>query len=120
IENLVCSDIQRVFRIKTNSARGGFVRNVFFRNAWVEAASGELIDLKTDYGKEVGTFYPEIRNIHLTNVFADKARTAIQLKGTPEIPMNEVSLTNIQVNSAERPNVIKNVNELETRNTQLG
>jgi polygalacturonase len=119
IENLVCGEIQRVFRIKTNSARGGFVRHVFFRNAWVQQASGELIDFKTDYGKEQGAFNPDVRDIHLFNVFADLARTAIQLKGTPEIPMHNMSMTNILVNKTARPNLIEHVKDLVTRNIQV-
>lgn len=35
IENLTCSLVQRVFRIKTSSKRGGFVRHVGMRNATV-------------------------------------------------------------------------------------
>jgi polygalacturonase len=109
IENITGGKIQRAFRIKTNSLRGGFARNIGFRNSTVKEATGVLIDIKTSYGREIGEFYPEITNINIENVACKHAVKAISMMGTADIPINNVALKNIKVDKSEDKSVFNHV-----------
>lgn len=120
IENLTCSKIQRVFRIKTNSMRGGFVRHIGLRNATIEEATGTLINFVTNYGKEEGPFYPLVEDIHLSDIHCLKSEQAIEFKGTVDMPINNLSLKNISVDVSEEASLFYHVLNMTSENVQIG
>ncbi|MFT4835898.1 MAG: polygalacturonase [Psychromonas sp.] len=120
IENLNCSNIQRVFRIKTNSMRGGFVRNIGLRNATVETATGSLIDIKTNYGKKTGIFFPTVENISVSNVSCINAKSAISLVGTVNIRLRNISLKYIKVDKSMSRSFYHMVENLSLENISIG
>ena len=120
IKNLTCSLIQRVFRIKTNSMRGGFVRHVGMRNATVEEADGTLIDVSTTYGRELGDFRPDIEDVTLSNISCQRSKQALSIKGSLEMPIKNIRLANIQVAEFVKESVFDHVHYLTIRNLQIG
>ncbi len=119
VENLTCGKIQRVFRIKTNSMRGGFVRHVGMRNITIKEATGTLINFVTNYGKEEGPFYPIVEDIHLSDIHCIKSEQAIEFKGKVAMPIKHLSLSNISVKTSEKKSLFHHVENLTIENLKI-
>jgi polygalacturonase len=120
IENLTCGKIQRVFRIKTNSMRGGFVRHIGMRNVTVEEATGTLIDFNTNYGRESGPFFPVVEDVTLSGIQCETAQQAISFEGTADMPIRQLRLSDITVGSSVKPSLFHHVQETTLSNLSLG
>lgn len=118
-ENLACGRIQRVFRIKTNSLRGGFVKHIGLRNATIQEATGTLINFATNYGREEGPFFPVVEDIHLSNIQCTKSKQAIELVGTTDMPISHLSLSNISVKTSEKKSLFHHVVNMTTENLKI-
>ena len=120
VENLTCGTIQRAFRIKTNSMRGGYVRHIGMRHVTVEHATGTLIDFNTHYGREVGPFFPVVENVVLSGIQCQTAQQAISFKGTAEMPIRQLRLSDITVGASEKPALFHHVQETTLSGLSLG
>ncbi len=58
-------NLERVLRIKTNTVRGGFVDNIFFKNNVAVNISHEAIVVDSLYDGETGSNPPIVRNIYV-------------------------------------------------------
>ncbi len=119
-ENLTCGEIQRVFRIKTNSMRGGFVRHVGLRNVTVQEATGTLIDFNTRYGRESGPFFPVVETVTLSNIHCVKAKQAISFEGTEDMPIRQLQLSDITVDTSEKASLFHHVQATAITRLDLG
>ncbi len=93
-------------RFKSRRGRGGLVENIFVENV-------SMIDISTDsflfdlfYGGKsaVGTPVvteetPAFRNIHFKNVASVNCRRAMFFNGLPEMPIDNITLENVNVTS---------------------
>ncbi|MFW5944578.1 MAG: glycoside hydrolase family 28 protein, partial [Bacteroidota bacterium] len=72
-------------RMKSNSARGGFVENIYYRNIKMENLSKEAIIIETDYGAWMSSSkenaYPVFRDIFIEDVVCDGAKVATSILG---------------------------------------
>ena len=106
VENVEASDCvikntMQGIRIKTMRGRGGYVKNVSFRNIEIENVSNQAVQVNSFY--EFSTVKPladtpsELSDIHIENVHGNGADTAIEIKGLPEKPLKNVTLKNINL-----------------------
>jgi len=85
-------DLERGLRLKTNSARGGFIENVFARD--IEIGSVQLAPIEIDlrYQDESGQFPPVVRNIIVERMRSAHSRYGIYIRGLEQSPVRAVTL----------------------------
>ena len=107
--NMTCDGTQIGIRIKSRRGRGGGVENVRFDN-WtmqnvgtgIEITSYYLMEGETKTSEEaVSVRTPVFRNIAVSHVTINDARTAIDIEGLPEMPIWELSISDVRA-SAEQ------------------
>ncbi len=95
--------VVRVFFIKTNHRRGGFVENIYMENIKTGTTNRVLeIDTEVLYQwKDLVPTYEEkltrIQGIHMKNIECESSQALYEIKGNPYLPVKDVVLENIQV-----------------------
>ncbi len=77
-------NLDRVIRIKTSSARGGVIENVFVRNVTVGRCREAVLRINLNYDpKEIAErgHNPIVRNVNLQNVTCQESQYAVVLNG---------------------------------------
>lgn len=77
-------NLDRVIRIKTSSARGGIIENVYVRNVTVGRCREAVLRINLNYDpKEIAErgHNPIVRNVNLQNVTCQESQYAIVLNG---------------------------------------
>ena len=110
VENVYAHDCRfngtdRIIRIKTDRGRGGYVRNCWFKDIYADTIEQQAIRINMLYSGnerlpalEVNSSTPLIENIYYENIYCDFAKqNVIQILGIPEMPVNNISFTNIQL-----------------------
>lgn len=113
-------NLARAIRLKTNSARGGFIENVYVRNITVGQVKEAVLKINFFYRDiEKGNYKPRVRNINLENVTSRKSKYALWLRGFEDAPITDVHLKNCTLNNNENPNIISNVKNLVLENVKI-
>jgi polygalacturonase len=101
--NLTCDGTQEGVRIKSRRGRGGVVENIRFDN-WTMRNVGLAIDVTNYYLMEgevrtaeepVSGRTPVFRDIGVSHMSIEGARTAIDIEGLPEMPVTGLRLTDV-------------------------
>ncbi|HUA38631.1 MAG TPA: glycosyl hydrolase family 28 protein [Candidatus Sulfopaludibacter sp.] len=102
-DNITCDGTQIGIRIKSRRGRGGVVEDVRFDN-WMMENVGIGINITSYYLMEgetktsvepVSARTPVFRNIAISHVTMDRARTAIDVKGLPEMPIYGLRISDV-------------------------
>jgi polygalacturonase len=115
-------NLDHAIRLKTNSARGGFMENVYVRNITVGQVKGAVLLVDFFYQDiEKGTYKPVARNINMENVMSKKSKYALYLRGLENAPITDVRLKNCTFDNISDPNIsiISNVKNLVLENVKL-
>lgn len=105
--NFVGTDVG--LRFKSSRGRGGLVDNIFIKNIYMKDIVEEAILFNTYYENYKGNVKavkvdertPIFKNIFIDSLFCDGARTAVSADGLPEMPIQDIKITNTYI-SAER------------------
>ncbi len=95
-------DVARVFYVKTNHRRGGFVDNIVVRDVKVRSAV-MLMDVATDVVYQWRVFpdyerrLTKISGLTLENVVCECAREGVSVHGDPELPVDGIAFRNVRV-----------------------
>lgn len=112
-------ELDRALRIKTNTARGGIIENIFMRNIEVGQVKEQTI-IATMIYEDTGSYMPVIRNIDVRNMKVKQGgKTGILLEGYKESPIQNVRLTNITIDGVEQPYRLINATGIDTRNVTI-
>lgn len=102
ISNCIFDGTDRGIRIKSTRGRGGVVENIRVSNIIMRDIRLEAVKLNLFYSKSkpepVSERTPQFRNIHCSNITGN-ANQAIAIIGLPEMPVKEVSFSNINLES---------------------
>ena len=116
MEKCTAGEVHRVYYVKTNRRRGGFVENVVMRNVKAERAADAVVAVETDVLYEWAKFpdyelkKTRIGNLLVDNVSCRSARSAIRVLGDPEMPVKGMRVHWLDVGKVERPvNILKNI-----------
>jgi polygalacturonase len=112
-------NLVRAIRLKSNSSRGGFLENLFVRNITVDQVKEAVVRINLQYEKDRGTNFPTVRNIHLTNITAEKCKRPFYFVGLPESKINNIIIQDCAFRDAAQPSVFQDVATVELRNFQL-
>ena len=120
--------VLRLFYIKTNHRRGGFVENIYMENIKAgkmqrafEIDTGVLYQWK-DFPTYETRITP-IHDIHMKNVTCEEVDAIYEIKGDERLPVENIELKNIHVNKVnkfiKKVSNARNVNEKSVTYTKL-
>lgn len=112
-------NLDNVVRIKNNAMRGGVVENIYVRN--IQVGQVRTAALSVDFYYEEanhGEFKPVARNINISDLQLKSARRALDLRGFPDAPIENVTLKNCRFADVKSPDVIEHVNGLTLDNVE--
>lgn len=111
--------VHRLFFVKTNHRRGAFVENIYMDSIQT-GGTLRVAEIDTDvlyqWRKLVPTYkdtLTRIQDIYLTNIQVDSAKAIYELRGDEHLPIRNVVMKNILVDCvADTTNGVKNVEAL--------
>jgi polygalacturonase len=115
VENcrLSSPNLNEAFRFKTNAMRGGTIENVYFRNITIGEVSDAILQVDFYYQEGAkGPEHPVVRNIDIRDVTSKKSKYALQLRGFPDAPMNDIHFERCAFDNVANPDVVENVKGL--------
>ncbi|MCM1356070.1 MAG: glycoside hydrolase family 28 protein [Staphylococcus sp.] len=123
-ENVVMENPRMPLYFKTRRPRGGGAENIWINNIHIDNANGPAIQMdmlgspswlgalaERLPAQPVGTVTPVFRNIHVDNIEVGTCRLLIQAKGLPEMPVENLSVTNVK--SANKNIKLQDVGTIE-------
>jgi polygalacturonase len=122
VEDCEFTGTDRGLRIKSMRGRGGVIENVYYRN--VRHKDLRLFDVEMTAFYRSSTLLPlsqtppTIRNVVVENLVGSGAKTAIEITGLPELPVQNVSFENV-VLSAEEGVHLTDVKGIRFRRTNI-
>lgn len=128
ISNCVFDGTDRGIRLKAARGRGGIVEeiridNVVMKNIQLEAIVMNLFYDKNTSEGPVTEKTPQFRNIHISNVTGSEVNVAGKILGIPEMPIENISFSNINIDAKEGLS-IHTASQVELHdvqiNTQMG
>ncbi|CAL9157205.1 unnamed protein product [Musa hybrid cultivar] len=101
VENLHVWESKRGLRIKTAAGRGGYVRNIFYRNVTLNHVSIGIV-IKIDYNEHADEFFdrkaiPTLESIHFNGIHGQNVDIPVRLNGSKEIPVRDVSFRDMSI-----------------------
>ncbi|MCX2678399.1 glycoside hydrolase family 28 protein [Galbibacter sp. EGI 63066] len=116
-------NLDRAIRIKTNSKRGGFAKNVYVRNIRVGQVKEAVLKVNLFYnvhGNQTGDFIPKVSNIIMENVqVKNGGEYAILAKGYESTPIENITFKDVTIEQVETPFSIENVKNITLINTYI-
>lgn len=101
-------------RIKTNAVRGGIVENIFMRNVNVGLVDRAVVDIDLFYEEgRNGSFLPTVRNIVIEGMKVKQCKTALNLVGYEEAPLQDIRLVDCEFEDVTDGYKIEHVHRLE-------
>ncbi|XP_060210004.1 probable polygalacturonase [Lycium barbarum] len=101
VENLFIWNSRRAVRIKTAPGRGGYVRDITYRNLTFENVRVGIV-IKTDYNEHADEKFdpkavPVLENISYTTIHGEGVRVPVQIHGSKEIPVKNVTFRDMSI-----------------------
>ncbi|MGW8949524.1 glycoside hydrolase family 28 protein [Streptomyces sp. NPDC055709] len=113
-------DLDRALRIKSNPVRGGYVRDIVFRDITVGTVGDSVIEIALDYeGIDAGDHYPDVRGIEVHRLTAETGPLAWYFIGNEANPVRDVLLRDCTFAAMEEPYVMENVEGLVLRGVTI-
>ena len=104
----------RLFYVKTNERRGGFVENIRMENISAKKVRYGVMAVETDVLYQWKDFpthevrVTPIRKLSMKNVAVDEAGRLVDIRGDKRLPVDGVTLENVRVAKALKPDRIEN------------
>ncbi|WP_372620100.1 glycoside hydrolase family 28 protein [Alteromonas stellipolaris] len=109
-------NLDRGIRIKTNSIRGGHLKNLNYRHISIgDVKDAIVVNFFYEEG-DAGNFPPKLEGITVEHMTVKRADRAFMLRGYDHTPITGLSLHDISIASVEKPSVIENVEAIQTSN----
>lgn len=101
VENILVWESRRAIRIKTAPGRGGYVRQITYKNLTFENCRVGIV-IKTDYNQHPDAGYepkalPLLKDISFTAVRGRAVRVPVRIQGSEEIPVRNVTFQDMSV-----------------------
>jgi hypothetical protein len=117
VENLAMDDprIKLAILIKSNSYRGGTVRDIYMRNIRVTGVQGTAVMITYHFGTPNlgGPYRPVFDNINLASFTCQQSRFPFNVRGYPDNRIGSVTLTDCAFRNVAQPGLnVQNVARL--------
>jgi polygalacturonase len=110
-------NLERGLRLKTNSARGGFIENVFARD--IEIGNVKLAPIEIDLRyqpPESGPYTPVVRNVRVERMHSAHSSYGIYVRGLDDAPVTGVVIRDSVFRGVEKGNLIEGAVDIELHN----
>ena len=112
-------DLERGFRVKTNSIRGGLIERIYLRNCTIgEVQDAIVINFYYEEG-DAGKFDPTVRHLEIKNLICGHAKRAFQVRGFDRAPIRDFHIVDTVIKKADEPGIIENVENLVLHNVKI-
>ncbi|MEU6784803.1 glycoside hydrolase family 28 protein [Nonomuraea angiospora] len=112
--------LERAIRVKTNPDRGGYVRDVYFRDITVGQAADAVIEVALNYeNKDTGPYFPDVGAIDVRRLRAGRAPRAFNLIGNPGNPIKGVRVAGSVFEEMAEDDVVRDVTGLVLRDVWI-
>ena len=108
------NEVLRLFYVKTNERRGGFVENIRMENVKAKKVRYGVMSVETDVLYQWKDFpthevrVTPIRNLSMKDVTVEEAERLVDLRGDARDPIDGVTLENVRLGKAHKPDRIEN------------
>jgi polygalacturonase len=120
-DNKAVDYVKRGIYLKTNSDRGGFIRNIYVENTQFLDAEDAIYVTSNYHGEGSGFFPSKISNIHISNVsFGEISNTAIVIEGYPKLKVEDVWLDHITIKTAKNAMTLTNTKNVQFNEVVIG
>lgn len=110
-------DLERGLRLKTNSARGGFIENVSVRNIEIGNVLLAPIEIDLRYGPpESGPYKPVVKNIDVNRMRSAHSKHGLYIRGLDDAPVTGVVVRDSVFRGVENGHVIEGAVGVELQN----
>jgi polygalacturonase len=115
------SEAFRLFYVKTNERRGGFVENIRMENVTAKKVRYGVMSVETDVLYQWRDFpthevrVTPIRNLSMKNVTVEEADRLVHVLGDKRLPVDGVSLENVRLMKAAKPDRVENAVNVTVR-----
>ncbi|KAG0478124.1 hypothetical protein HPP92_012843 [Vanilla planifolia] len=104
VENVRIWSSRRGLRIKTAAGRGGYVRNISYRNVSLDDVRVGIV-IKTDYNEHPDdgfdpTAIPNIDNITYDGIHGERVQVPVRLQGSEDVPVKGISFHDMSIGLA--------------------
>jgi polygalacturonase len=99
--------IGSILWVKSNTRRGGYVRNVRVADFHAGALRTAVVSMTTEYAGQEGDWLPRFSDIELSGLTVESAPRVLDLKGLAAAPMGPVVLRDSTFGSVEWPDRIE-------------
>ena len=114
-------DLKRGIFIKTNSDRGGYVKDIYFNNLTFGKVEDCLYITANYHGEGGGLFPSKVSDISFTNISCVEAtNTGIVIEGFPDRKVANIKLDNINIQSAKNGMTITYTENVTTNEVVIG
>ncbi len=110
-------NLDRAIRIKSNSFRGGVLKNFYFKDIEVGEVRESVIRINMFYWDENGNYPPTLDSVFIDHVTSQKSEYAINIEGRKDKPVSNIFISNCDFNNVEKDNVIKEATNVKITNT---
>lgn len=113
--------LKRGIFIKTNSDRGGYIKDIYFNNLYFGKVE-DCIYITANYHGEGGGLFPsKVSDISFSNISCIEAtNTGIVIEGYPNKKVENIKLDNITIQSAKNGMTITNTENVTTNEVVIG
>src|SRR5699024_6920547 len=110
-----------ILRIKTNTDRGGYAKNINFEDNVAENVKDGVFKINTDYtndGEETTSeeHIPVVKDINIKNLESNGGEYALKLEGLEQEPVEKINITNANFNNVKNYAELKYINDLKLDN----
>ncbi|WP_281336121.1 glycoside hydrolase family 28 protein [Flavobacterium eburneipallidum] len=114
-------DLKRGIFLKTNSDRGGYIKNIFFNNLAFGKVEDCIYITANYHGEGGGLHSSKISDISFSNISCVEAtKTGIVIEGYPNKKVSNIKLDNINILSAKNGLTITNSENVTTNEIVIG
>jgi len=111
--------LDRGLRVKTNSARGGTIENIYARDIEIESLLFAPIEIDLRYMSESGAFAPNVRNIVVERMRSAHSRYGLCIRALTQIPLQGVIVRDSTFRGVTDGQVIEGVVDLTLTNVTV-
>lgn len=113
-------NLDRMLRIKTNSVRGGTIEHIFLRNIKVGEVGDAIFRVNFLYEEgDADRFTPTVRDVHISDVTAEKSKYGLYLRGYKRSPVRDIYLENCDFKNLEKGNQLEHVEKIDFKNVTM-
>ena len=119
-EDNIVGNVKRAYYIKSNTDRGGSVKDIYYRDTQIENCRGAVIRVLLGYkGATAGEYPADFDGFYFENISCGRAETGFKLTGLPEKSIRNILLRDIRIERVEKDMDIYFAENIDFRNVKI-